>query len=239
MRFAVFSDIHANWEALEQAAAHSESLGIRKWVVLGDTIGYGANPNECFRWAQDHAAFHLMGNHEKAIVDPSIRSWFQDTARIAIEWTAQEMDPALKKEIEAMTYLKTEGGLTFAHSSPDNPEDFRYILSERDAEVSFKRSEARICFIGHTHVPACFVETKKELSSYLAPGKLKLDPQERYLLNPGSVGQPRDRDPRLSFGIFDEAEGTFEIVRLPYDNQKAAAKIRRAGLPAYLADRLL
>lgn len=237
-RVAIFSDIHANLEALEEAVAYTKRLNVEKYTVLGDTVGYGANPNECFEWVIQNASLFILGNHEKALVDLAIVENFTDFAREAILWTRGIMNPSLVKLVPELPYLKIEQNVTFTHSSPDEPEEFRYLLSFQDARPSFKKMEGSICFVGHTHVPSCFCENA-QTASYLGPGILSLTKGERYILNPGSVGQPRDRDPRLSFGIFDEEKQTFEIVRLPYDNQKAAQKIRQAGLPAYLADRLL
>ena len=128
--------------------------------------------------------------------------------------------------------------ISFAHASLAEPERYPYIFSYADAKPCFKRMTSPICLIGHTHVPGCYCQ-QTQSATYLKPGKIFLERSEKYLLNPGSVGQPRDQDPRLSFGIFDEEEYSFEIVRLDYDNAKAAQKIRNAGLPAYLADRLL
>ena len=238
MRFAVLSDIHGNLEALETAVSFAKGRGIDRWMVLGDTVGYGAEPNACFEWVLQNASLCLMGNHEKAVVDHALRDWFNEWAREAIVWTAGIMDPALKKAIPDLPYVKIENDFTFAHGSPDNPEEFRYLVSFNDAVPSFRYLEKPVCFVGHTHVPCCFCEGKRS-AEYLPPGMVNLEPGERYILNPGSVGQPRDRDPRLSFGIFDEGKRSFEIVRLTYDNVKAAGKIRKAGLPRYLADRLL
>lgn len=238
MRLAIFSDIHANLESLETAVQHAQSQKVEAYAVLGDTVGYGANPNECFEWVLSHAAVNLMGNHEKAVKDPILRESFTPYAHEAIIWTEAKMDKGFKTQIDSLPYLKIDKGLSFAHGSPDCPEKYRYLLSFKDAEPSFRHFEGRVCFVGHTHVPSCFCQQARSLA-HLASGVLKLDPQERYILNPGSVGQPRDQDPRLAYGIFDAEKETFEIVRLPYDNIKAANKIRKAGLPRYLADRLL
>ena len=238
MRYAILSDIHANWEALQEAERYLASQAIDRIAVLGDTIGYGANPNECLAWSLDHASLYIMGNHEKAIHDLGMREQFTNFARVAIDWTAQVLDKPLKERIRDLSYLRIEENLTFAHGSPDQPEKFSYIMNFSEAEPAFRAFQHEVCFVGHTHVPACFCLEERS-GTYLEPGILKLTHGNRYLLNVGSVGQPRDRDHRLSFGIYDGAKETFEIVRLEYDAFKAAAKIRKAGLPDYLADRLL
>lgn len=238
MKLALFSDIHSNLEALEKAHSHASGLGIKKFMILGDTVGYGANPNECFEWALKSGSVILMGNHEKALTDVRIRMGFNSAAAAAIEWTAGCMDAKLVEKSLKLDYVKEENNLTFAHSSPATPEDFPYVSGYEDAVPAFNEMKTRICFIGHTHIPSCFCEMG-ERAEKLKPGIFKLPKEGKVILNPGSIGQPRDSDPRLSYGIYDDEAETFEIVRLDYDNQKAADKIRKAGLPRFLADRLL
>lgn len=238
MRWAVFSDIHANWEALETAVDYTRSHSVDQYAVLGDTIGYGANPNECLDWVVKNAAVQVMGNHEQAIHDAALRDGFTDFAREAIFWTDKVLEPSLKGQIRGLDYVRKYSDLTFAHGSVHEPETFHYLKNFGEARPSFAVLETPVCFIGHTHTPCCFCESAGT-AAYLPPGTLALDPRERYILNPGSVGQPRDRDWRLSFGIYDTQKQTFQIVRLEYDNKKAAEKIRKAELPRFLADRLL
>ena len=238
MRHAVFSDIHSNWEALEQALEYLKKHRVDEIWVLGDSVGYGASPNECFGWVIGNARAALVGNHELAVVDPRLREWFNPDARTAIEWTAEALEQKCKEKIPGLPYLHITTSATMAHGSPDRPEEFRYLFSAKDAWPAFHAFETALCFVGHTHIPSLFLESEGTVR-YLPPGHYELQRNERYILNPGSVGQPRDRDPRLSFGIFDDQKWTFDLVRLEYDNQKAAAKIRKAGLPAFLADRLL
>ncbi len=238
MKTALFSDIHANLEALEKAVSHAASLGASRFVILGDSVGYGANPNECFEWVLAHGNIVLMGNHEKALTDIGLRLNFSPMAAEAIEWTAGRMDTVLIGKALKLELTRSEKDVTFVHSSPGRPEDFSYLLKYEDAVPAFKQMKTRICFIGHTHIPACFCELTQSAEN-LKPGIFKIPEKGKVILNPGSVGQPRDKDPRLAFGIYDDELQTFEIIRLEYDNQKAAEKIRKAGLPKYLADRLL
>jgi len=238
MKYAVLSDIHSNWEALETAIDYLSKEKIKDYWVLGDCVGYGANPNECLCWVFKKAAVALMGNHEKAAVDPEMRNGFNSYARTAIEWTAEVLEEKYRQKIPELRYLHITPSVTLAHGSPNDPDEFRYILSLKDAQASFRAFETPIGFVGHTHIPSRFTESSGD-AEYLGPARYPLNKKERYILNPGSVGQPRDQDPRLSFGIFNEEDWSFEIVRLQYDNKKAAEKIRKAGLPSYLADRLL
>ena len=238
MKYALFSDIHSNWEALERAREYLDQHRVDEIWVLGDTVGYGANPNECFEWMIQNARVAIMGNHEKAVVDPGLREEFSDNACTAVEWTAEILKPEHQKKIPELRYLHAALFATAAHGSPHEPEKFRYLFSFKDAWPAFCAFKTALCFVGHTHLPSLFMESQGTVQP-LPPGRYELERNERYLLNPGSIGQPRDGDPRLSFGIFDDQEWAFEVVRLEYDNQKAADKIRKAGLPAHLADRLL
>lgn len=238
MRYATLSDIHSNWEAFETALDYLSKEKIDEYWVLGDSVGYGANPNECLGWVLEKAKVALLGNHEQAVVDTKLRDWFTGDARTAIEWTAQVLESEYKDRIRGLNFVHIAPLLTAAHGSPDQPEEYRYLFSFEDARPSFKAFQTPLCFVGHTHIPSLFIESTESVS-YLSPGPYRLKKDERYILNPGSIGQPRDQDSRLAFGIFDEEAWTFELVRLKYDNQKAARKIREAGLPLFLAARLL
>ena len=238
MRYAVFADIHGNLEALEAALEYARKRQLSRFMVLGDSLGYGANPNECMAWAFQHAEFHILGNHEAAIHQNKIRENFTDWAHAAINWTAKKLKPELAIKIKDLPYMQIREKFTVTHGTIYDPEMFHYLINLAEVRKSFLAMQTPVGFIGHTHIPCVFTE-KEPAEKYLKEGVLKLHKNERYLLNPGSIGQPRDRDPRLSFGIFDEDELTFEIVRLSYDNKKAADKILAEGLPASLAYRLL
>ncbi|HOW59732.1 MAG TPA: metallophosphoesterase family protein [Candidatus Omnitrophota bacterium] len=238
MRHAVFADIHGNLEALQAAIAYAQKQHLSRFLVLGDSVGYGANPNECLEWAFQYATYHVLGNHEAAILQESIRSEFTDWARVAIDWTAEKLHEGLAAKIKDLPYRQIQDTFTLAHGTIHAPERFDYLLDPSKAHNSFLAMQTRVGFVGHSHIPCVFTEKSQE-SRHLSDGVFQLKKDERYLLNPGSIGQPRDRDTRLSFGIFDGDELTFEIVRLPYDNKTAAQKIRKEGLPKFLADRLL
>ncbi len=237
MRYAIFADIHGNLEALEAALGCAGKRQVTRFMVLGDSIGYGANPNECLEWAIKNASLHVLGNHEAAILHREILDRFTHPAREAIDWVAGRLRPELVRAVRGLPYLHVEGNIALAHGTLHSSERFYYLSTEGDAYRSFLATQACFGFVAHTHVSAFFSE-KSRSGGYLGEGVLKLNANERYLLNPGSIGQPRDGDHRLSFGIFDEGELTFEILRLPYDNKTAAQKIRSAGLPESLADRL-
>lgn len=238
MRIAVLADIHANLEALVTAAQYLQGHPVDEIVVLGDTVGYGADPNPCFEWVMKNAAIHLMGNHEMALANMNVRGWFSDQAREAIVWTERAMDKRYLSAARELPLVTVREGYTIVHGSLYEPEKFHYTLSLTDAGLTFAKMKNNLCFVGHSHVPCVFSESERKAMP-LRPGVFPIKKTGRYVLNPGAVGQPRDGDPRLSFGILDEARYHFELIRLSYPNDKAAAKIRKAGLPGFLADRLL
>ena len=240
MKYAILSDIHSNLEALETALAEINRRKVDQIVCLGDVVGYGANPSECLKKITEKAEEVVMGNHDQAVEDVGLRSYFNEWAKDAIEWTAKTLNMEEKKQIRkfAPIVIDRKSNVTWSHSSVHEPQEFHYLFQASDAEPSFKKLETHFGFFGHTHIPSLFSRKSKE-SRYLPAGEYQLEKNESYLINPGGIGQPRDGSPKLSFALFDSDAWQLEIVRLDYDNQKAAAKIRKAGLPAFLADRLL
>jgi len=230
MRIAIISDIHSNLEALEKSLELIKGLGIEEIVCLGDIVGYGANPNECLDLVRQTTSHILLGNHDEAAVDLDKMAYFNPYARIAAEWTNQQLKDEKKVFIQGLTPSKQIWGLDFAHSSPFEPEEWHYIITAEDAQQNIPAFSAPICFFGHSHIPGIFCEdsTSREVTR----GK-------KYLINVGSIGQPRDGDWRLSFGTFDTDSWRYENVRSEYDVKKASSKIRKAGLPKMLADRIL
>lgn len=240
MKYAIISDVHSNLEALEIALAEIDRQKVDQIICLGDVVGYGANPSECLKKITEEAEELVMGNHDQAIEDIELRDYFNEWAKAAIEWTAKTLSAEEKKQIRKFTpiVIDKKSDVTWSHSSIHEPDEFHYLFQMSDAEPSFKKLETSFGFFGHTHIPSLFSRKSKE-ARYLPAGEYQLSKGEFYLINPGSVGQPRDRNPKLSFAVFDSDELQLEIIRLDYDNQKAANKIRNAGLPAFLAERLL
>ena len=240
MKYAVISDVHSNLEALGTALSEIGRRKVDQIICLGDVVGYGANPSECLKQITEKAEEIVMGNHDQAVEDIELRSYFNEWAKEAIEWTAKILSAEEKKQIRKFVsiVIDRQSDVTWSHSSIHKPKEFHYLFQMSDAEPSFKKLETSIGFFGHTHIPSLFSRKSKE-SRYLPAGQYQLSKGESYLINPGSVGQPRDRNPKLSFAVFNSDELQLEIIRLDYDNQKAAAKIRKTGLPAFLADRLL
>ncbi len=229
MRLAIISDIHSNLEALTRAFDLIQQESIRDVICLGDIVGYGANPNECVDLVRERCKVALRGNHDSAAVDLAVAESFTRNARIAAEWTGRELTDENRKYLEGLPYTHRMEDVMFVHASPYEPEEWYYVLSEEDLAAAFQSFSERICFIGHSHFPGIFSEDGPAAA---------VDRSQRYVVNVGSIGQPRDGNARLSFGIFDTENWTYRNVRSEYPIQPAAEKIIRAGLPRALADRL-
>jgi len=232
MRVAIISDIHSNLEALQKAFEIIDEKNIDEVVCLGDLVGYGANPNECVDLTRKRASCVLLGNHDQAAFDLSQTEHFNRHARTAAYWTNQTLTQENLEYLKALPFQRVIGDLTFVHASPKDPEQWEYIFSAHEARINFASFQTRICFVGHTHIPGIFPEDLKVQKSVVTR-------ESRYIVNVGSIGQPRDGNWKLSFGVFDTSTWTYELIRSEYDVQAASAKIVAADLPRFLADRLL
>jgi len=229
VRLAILSDIHGNLEALTRALEYIESSAIERVVCLGDIVGYGANPSECIDLLRSKTEFIVMGNHDEAAFDASRKEYFSSLASRAIDWTAKKLAVEEKEFLRGLPYSLVLNDLLFVHSAPRDPRQWDYIFSDFEARLYDKYFDQRLVFIGHSHVPGVFS---------MAPGDDEYNPEGRFIINVGSVGQPRDGNPKLSLGILDSVAGTYENIRLDYSVKLAAGKILEAGLPRKLAERL-
>jgi len=236
VRIAVLSDIHGNLPALEavlQALAPFDAV----WH-LGDVVGYGPQPNEVIARLAREDAIGVCGNHEAAALGRIDTAWFNEDARAAIEWTAARLEPAARDWLAALPERRQEGDFTLVHGSPRDP-TWEYLASVPVARASFAALTTPHAFVGHTHDPRVFRE-EDGLVETLGPGdgsELELD-HRRVLLNPGSVGQPRDGDPRAAAMTFDTERRLVAWQRVSYPIAATQALMRQAGLPRRLVDRL-
>ncbi len=243
MRCAIISDVHANLEALEVVLADIRQRECDRIVCLGDFVGYGPNPNECVDLlAPLLAGRHVAGNHDWAAVGKLDITFFNPYAQAAILWTQQALRPAVQQYLTALpTEWSQDGPLPFlaVHASPRDPIE-EYVLDGTTARDNFRERAFALCFIGHTHVPAVFLgaDDAVEARTFLADEEVRLDPAFRYLINVGSVGQPRDGDPRASYAVLDAEPAVVRLVRLAYPWVRTQEKMRREGLPPVLAERL-
>ena len=237
MRYGIIADIHGNLEAFESALEALSREKVDKYLCLGDIVGYGADPRECIKITKALGALTVRGNHDAACSGLMDSGYFNDAARKAIIWTKQN----LKKD--DLDFLKSagltcmNGHLTLVHGTLQEPAEFHYMIDSVAAGGTLNLLKTDICFVGHTHVPGIFSMKKGKLR-YFCKEKKKMSIGERLIVNAGSVGQPRDGDPRLCYCVYDADAGTVELKRLSYDVEKARKKILKAGLPSFLAYRL-
>ncbi len=241
MRYAIISDIHSNLEALEVVLRETDRIGVDRIVSLGDVVGYNANPNECIQLLQDRGIPSLMGNHDAAACGLEEPVDFNPVAREALQWTRRALKPehrdALKGLPEQMTLTD---GLRLAHGSLLYRD--HYLSSHDDIMENIRlmraaEPEIRVLFFGHTHIQSA-VACNEETLTVISSPRFSIREDNLYVINPGSVGQPRDRDPRCAFLLYDEETHTVELIRLPYDVHACSEKILSSGLPGRLADRL-
>ena len=229
MRLAVLSDIHANIEALTVALAEVDRLGADEIVCLGDIVGYGPDPEPCIDLIRERCSLVVMGNHDEAVGFDRKLEYLPKDGKKAVRLHQELLDEARLEWLRSLP-LKAEGhGATLVHAGPLEPDAWARLSSFPELQAQFTAFETDVCFVGHSHRPA--VVANKLGVSRVRPG-------HRYLINVGSVGQPRDRDPRLAFGMFDTEAFTYELVRAHYDVARTSTKIREAGLPDSLAARL-
>ena len=238
MRFIIFSAVHSNLEAIQSFCRATENIPHDKKVCLGDIVGYNADPNPVVSWIREEIDLTLAGNHDYYVLNPMNASHLNPAAYQACAWTRSTLTKNNKEFLDALPVEKEEDGIYWVHSSPFEPTEWHYVSTMRSAEKNFDYFEQAICFLGHSHLPGIFEKNKNnEIYSYDA-SKLELDPESRYIINVGSLGQPRDGNPDPVFVFYDSMSRVVEFHRFSYDLSSTQQKIRACGLPSYLADRL-
>jgi diadenosine tetraphosphatase ApaH/serine/threonine PP2A family protein phosphatase len=239
MRTAILTDIHANFEALTACIAAAEKEGVDRFVCLGDTVGYGADPNVACDIVRTKCQFAVLGNHDAAVAGRMDYSYYYAAAREVLDWTALQLSPENMEWLRGLPYSRSEGEVTYGHASPRDPAAFEYVFALEQAEDLLERAGhlAHLTFIGHSHLQRAFLlgEQVKDVWSE----RVVIEEGRKYLCSIGSCGQPRDYDPRSCFGIWDDGKKTVEFHRVPYDAEKTARKILEAGLSPHFARRLL
>ncbi len=238
MKLFVFSDIHGNSEALEKVIREIAVCSPDFVVSLGDVVGYGADPAACIEMVDEHADIKICGNHDLAAAGVIDCSSFNLNASMSIEWTKKKLAPKHIESLKAYLPLYRQGESLFTHSSPDSPLSWEYIYTIAQAERIFSAFEDGYIFVGHTHIPGVIGFTRGGECAVLTRGTVECDPDVRYLINAGSVGQPRDGFNEAAFTIVDTSRRTISMRRVPYDVRTAQSKILATGLPESLALRL-
>ncbi len=236
MIYAVISDIHSNLAALQKVLDYLQDRPIDAIICLGDVVGYGPRPNECVELVRKHCRICLMGNHDHAVIGKTDTYYFNQYAREAVSWTQRKLSLYNKGYLEKLPFEYRENDLLFVHSTPIHPEEWHYILSEYEAKYYLKKLEEKICFVGHSHIPGIF--SLHNGSFYREEVDLDLE-KDKYIINVGSVGQPRDNDPRACFVIYDTSRQFLEYIRLEYPVEQTYEEIIANKLPPFLAVRLL
>jgi diadenosine tetraphosphatase ApaH/serine/threonine PP2A family protein phosphatase len=239
MRWAIVSDIHANLEALEAVLADLEREHPESLVCLGDFVGYGASPNECIARLRPRLAAAVAGNHDFAAVGRTRLGSFSGDAATAARWTGTQLTPEHRDYLLALPLSVRWRDTLLVHASPALPESWAYVLSPLDAEEELEAYDEELGFIGHSHYPGAFIRDGAGAIHYTREAEIPLQPGCRYLVNVPSVGQPRDGDARAGYLIVDEEARALRQVRVPYDVGGAMRRIRDAGLPRFLSERLM
>ncbi len=238
MKWALLSDVHSNLEAFQAVLDDLRASGAERIVFMGDAVGYGADPNPCVEILQHSADIAVAGNHDFGAVGLTDISYFNSAARTAILWTGRKLSAAARAFLRKLPMSRRSDGMIFVHASPFIPGEWNYIFTFPDAEAAFRAMEGDIAFVGHSHRPEILTQAPDGKVSMLREDEVKFEEGVRYIINVGSVGQPRDRNPDAAYGLYDDALKTYALKRVPYDVQTAKKKIIRAGLPAALAHRL-
>ncbi len=237
MKYAVISDIHANLEALEAVLEDIKKEGAEKCVCVGDVVGYGADPHECIARVREICPVCVAGNHDFATIEKTNIEFFNAYARQATLWTRQSITEEDRKYLEALPLVADVDDLfTLVHGTLYAPALFDYIQTTFDAYLSLQVLEKPLCFVGHSHVPISFF--LDDAVTYSTEPVIRLKEGVKAIVNIGSVGQPRDDDPRAAYAVYDSDKGLIVIKRIEYDIEKAIKKVKDAGLPEILGERL-
>ncbi len=237
MKYAVLSDIHANLEALQAALADAKDHECAHYVCLGDVVGYGPNPRECLNIIRSLNCPIVMGNHDEYSANSSELVGFNPMAAEGIKWTRNQLTDDDREWLRRLKYTRIVDPFTIVHATLDLPEKWAYVFDKLSAAASITYQRTAICFYGHTHLPMAFIRNEKGIQGGMY-SKIRIDVGRKYFINAGSIGQPRDRNPKSAYVIFDLNNNLIELRRVEYDIPAVQAKIRAAKLPESLADRL-
>ena len=235
--FAVLGDIHANLDALNVVLDDCRSQGVTDYLCTGDVVGYNACPHECMDIIRSIGCPVVVGNHDFYVSSRQNLDDFNPAAAAVVQWTRIQLADEEVSWLRSLPFTHTQMGVTLVHSTMDNPENFGYVFDNLQAEANFLNQKTPVCFHGHTHCPMIYEKSMNGVFRIDAQD-FKLPIGRKYFINVGSVGQPRDGDPRATYVIYDPKERTVRFRRLEYDIEAAQERIRLAGLPERLAARL-
>ena len=235
-RYAILGDIHSNLDAFEATLGDAKSQDVTRYLCVGDIIGYNAEPVPCLDRIMALDCPAVLGNHDHYCSSDKSLDYFHPLAGEVIEWTRKQLSNGHIAYLKQLSLVKRVSGFTLVHSTLDMPEKWGYVFDEFEAAANFSYQSTPLCFHGHTHVPVVFERQKRVRRSRFS--HLNVTTGSHYFINVGSVGQPRDGDPRAAYCIYDTEVRSVELRRVAYDVSNAQDKIRKAGLPERLAMRL-
>ena len=236
MKYAIIADIHANLEAFRVVLEDAKKQNCTHYACLGDVVGYNANPKECLDMIRDTGMPCVKGNHDEYCSSESNLEGFNPHAAEAIQWTRAQLTEEDRQWLKELKYIRLVASFSIVHATLDGPQRWGYVFDRLAAAASFTYQNTAVCFFGHTHVPVAFIRDSVVRGGTYS--KFKIEPGRKYFINVGSVGQPRDGNPKAAYVVYDMDEGSVELRRLDYDIAAAQAKIMAAGLPPRLAERL-
>jgi predicted phosphodiesterase len=236
LRYAIFSDIHSNLEALEAVLRDAVEQKCTHYVCLGDIVGYNADPHECVERIRAMDCPVVKGNHDEAASLVETSRDFNELAESAIRWTRDHLSEEDKMWLRDLRFQRQVRDFTIVHATLDTPAQWAYVFNNLDAAASFTYQHTPVCFFGHTHVPMAFI--RDEGVHRIKIDQLHIETGKKYFINTGSVGQPRDADWRAAYCVFDVENDVVELRRVRYPLDVAQKKILNAGLPPLLAERL-
>jgi predicted phosphodiesterase len=239
MKAAIISDIHSNLEALQAVIKDIKKRRIKRIFCLGDLVGYGANPDECIELCMRETKIIVAGNHDWAAIGKTDISVFNPVAAEAIRWTQKNISKKNFNRLNKLELIETVDSILLVHASPQKPEQWDYLFTLDEFKRQFEFFKTQVCFVGHSHIPSVVFQEANGYTDFLRDNPFPLIDNRKYIINIGSVGQPRDLDPRASYAIYDGNNKSIDIIRLDYNIPLAQQKIIDAGLPEVLADRLL
>ncbi len=236
MRYAILSDIHANYDALEAVLKELEKENIDEYVCVGDIVGYGAEPDRCVDRIKKLVVACVAGNHDFATIEKTNIEFFNTYAKEATLWTRNKLSEEDKQYLKDLKLVEDVGDFTVVHGTLYAPALFDYIQTTFDAYLSLQVLKSNLCFVGHSHVPISFF--LDDAVTYSVEPEIDLKPGVKAIINVGSVGQPRDDNPKAAYAIYDTEQSKVWVRRAEYDIEAAAKKIMDAGLPEILGERL-
>ncbi|MFP4029511.1 MAG: metallophosphoesterase family protein [Candidatus Brocadiia bacterium] len=236
LRYAIIGDIHSNLTALETVKADIHDMEIDEILCVGDLVGYAARPRECLEFVRENAAAVVAGNHDYGVSGALSLEYFNADAMNAVQWTREVLSEEEISYLDSLPLITEYNDILLVHSTPRNPEAFAYIQTLYDATIAFNQMENNLALIGHSHAPIVFQDS--DPPDYFLVNEFELPEGQKVLINVGSVGQPRDLDPRSSYAIYDSEERRVTLRRLEYNIEQAARRITEAGLPPNNAQRL-